>query len=273
MTITSNIGQVIQNLKMLDKEIPTLLMRIMEGEQLFSLLRSIAREVLSVHIHKKAGGLAGPDLRIIEDEFINAITNGLTRRVTRQGVEFSAHFDEAYSTPPSLAEASELNIGAHTKTGRIRKAFLQPVNSPGFAQGTGSILDDDENLQSVRAAIMAWVEMEKDKDHRDAGKTDAEIADDIMFIMGVHQTRAPHGDSDLRRDAMERLMPHIEDFIQRASSGQVPGLETKVVQTIDDATMTGWLNLVIEAWRARVPEFLREQIEIELEKATAKLKM
>ncbi len=262
MTVKSNIAEVIANFEKLQAGLVVLPEKIFADDALLNLLKRSARVAVEAEIQK----ISDFNLAASAVDMADILVEGIMRSVTREGVCFTTAITPDLTAPPSLAAAAELNLDAHTKSGRIRKSALN-FNEQGQPTGT-SVLDEDENLKQVRAAITEWVVSEKHLTERDEGKTPDEIADDLMFILGVNETRRPYEDSGLRRDAAEGLLPHIQDFIDRASRGEVDGMQHLIQQTIPAEQVQRWLKAVLKAWRRDVPPWLRDRIEHDLEKLT-----
>jgi hypothetical protein len=104
--------------------------------------------------------------------------------------------------------------------------------------------------------VLEWVETVKNKDYRDWGKTDAEIA---HFISTALLT--PYGQTWVVREGKNKgqlvrdvFLPHITEFIKakQAEQDQENGLTRE--------TVTGWLQAVLCAWRELVRAQLPERI-------------
>ena len=97
------------------------------------------------------------------------------------------------------------------------------------------------NVEEFRDLMTEWVEKEKKKDARDAGKSDEMIGEFISWIM---LTPSP---SIGQARARASLMPHIIDFLQRQQA--TTQLDAKITDTWLKAVLASWRGLV----RARFP--------------------
>jgi transcriptional/translational regulatory protein YebC/TACO1 len=88
-------------------------------------------------------------------------------------------------------------------------------------------------VEEFDALMLEWVETEKRKDARDAGKTDEEIAALISRIM-LSPKMGPKG-----IDARDRLRPHIEESLRRKLGGDLSA------ETVDY-----WLRTVLAVWES-----------------------
>ncbi len=113
-------------------------------------------------------------------------------------------------------------------------------------------------VQQFEDLLAEWVATVKDKDQRDAGKTDAEIAEFISYAL-----LAPGGDSlivrsgpNQGRTVREVFTPHIVDYLT----------QRQALQRLDAATASHWLRLVLAAWRELVrlkfPEKFRAHLRV-----------
>jgi hypothetical protein len=129
------------------------------------------------------------------------------------------------------------------------------------ARAAASPVDLAQNLflqevQKVEDWLTQWVEQEKNKDQRDTGRTDEQIAHFIAYVMftpdgGRYIVRNGPNKGRLVRDV---FMPHIVDFLQRKQAGG----------RLDAATVDAWLRAVLAAWRNMVRDLFPQKFHAEL---------
>jgi hypothetical protein len=155
--------------------------------------------------------------------------------------------------------------------------FVLTMNSPfppeqtvaGLAANRAAVspLDLAQNLflsevQKVEDWLTEWVATEKDKDKRDAGKTDEEIGSFISYamfapggeklIVGPGTKEKPNPNAG--RTVREVFTPHITDFLKRK---QAAG-------RLDAETVDAWLRAVLVAWRNLVRDLFPQKFHTEL---------
>lgn len=130
---------------------------------------------------------------------------------------------------------------------KLRSPF-PPVATLTAAQQARTLLDPSHGfsslflgpVQEMEAFILEWVATQKDKDQRDAGKSDQDIADFISYVLlspGGANVIVSSG-KNKGRYARETLMPHLEEFLQQQQRGRLA-----------PETVTLWLRAVLAAWR------------------------
>ena len=105
-----------------------------------------------------------------------------------------------------------------------------------------------QEVQKFEDLMTQWVQTEKDKDRRDAGKTDEEIGNFISYVM---LTPVP---TPRMMEARVALMPHIADFLKRQQASA----------RLDGATVETWLRAVVAAWRNLVRDLFPQRFCKEL---------
>ena len=184
-------------------------------------------------------------------------------------------YDEAKATLAALATADQkqyiegfLNTLKSLPLGvgfalRMNSPFppAQTIDDMAAARAAVSPSDLSQNLflkelQQVEDWIVDWVQTEKNKDQRDAGKTDEEIASFISYAMF-----APDGarlvvqnGPNKGRLVRDVFLPHIEDFLKRKQSSA--RLSAEVVDA--------WLRAILSAWRNLVRDLFPQKFHTEL---------
>ena len=169
------------------------------------------------------------------------------------------------STALNFAEAAEYHLTQRTPSGLSKAAHVETPTGTVFVMNQGT-LADEENLAAARQAILDWVRIEKDKDDRDAGLTDEEIAARIEHILGIGERVVPRERTEAMRAASGDLIEAIQQWL--AGGGQNPptrpGRELAPRQQMSPAVLGAWFQAVLLAWRAYVALHLRDRIEMEL---------
>lgn len=105
------------------------------------------------------------------------------------------------------------------------------------------------NRAMLQELILDWVREAKDKDQRDAGKSDEEIAGLISYIMFSPRLE------ERGMEAREALTPHIVDFLR----------EKLIDLRVAPETVDEWLRAVLAAWKQwagpRWLEVVREELK------------
>jgi hypothetical protein len=98
-----------------------------------------------------------------------------------------------------------------------------------------------DKAQRVADLILEWVEQEKRKDERDAGKSDPQIRNRLMQI--IFGPFTPE-----RESARDALLPHLQEFADAQGEGLS---EERRVEWLT-AVLEGWVELVMELAPTRI---------------------
>ena len=161
--------------------------------------------------------------------------------------------------------AADYNLGSRTPTGRSKQYAVEGPNGKQWIQPAGS-LQQEQNLQAARQAVLDWVRLEKNRDERDAGLTDEEIASRLEEILGISDRAVPRD----RTAAMNEAAEHLAGAIQRwlDGEGESPPVKTDALPLPDlqPAVIHSWLVAVLLAWQAFFRSHFRQKVQTELNK-------
>jgi hypothetical protein len=125
---------------------------------------------------------------------------------------------------------------------RLSTPFGAPGTLAGYQAARAAVSPRDlssnlflSSVQNFEDQIVEWVRTEKDKDARDAGKTDEEIAGLLSWIL-----LGQHDPNSKAARAQAKLTPHIAEYLARQDD-RLPA-----------QTVTLWLRAVLAAWRELV---------------------
>lgn len=121
------------------------------------------------------------------------------------------------------------------------------VGSTLRSEATGDLFrgSNIQNLNRLQEYLLDWVRLEKNKDQRDAGLTDEQIARRILHIL--------IGTGPKQNEARDKLMPHIQAFIDQQAK-----------ETLGDSKLARWLNAILDAWADLALEEVSEAVEDEI---------
>lgn len=144
---------------------------------------------------------------------------------------------------------------------RMRNPFPPAQTLPDIQAARAAVSNQDlggnlflKQVQDFESLLEEWVATEKDKDKRDAGKTDEEIASLLSWILlGSHEP------GSRAAVAQHKLTPHIAQFLARRQS------------RLDAPTSNLWLRTVLMAWRELVALKFPERFRAELRSAREQL--
>ena len=217
MRIESNVRAVVARVNRLkDRDIPAALRAALKPEQWHEAARQEAERTLLA--------LADPNQRAFIQDFLKTLMSGVFG-----------------------------NPGFYL---RMRSPFNGSQTLVDYQAAHGVVKPSDlgqnlfqKDLQDFQALMTEWVEKEKNKDQRDAGKTDEEIGG---FITRIMLTRDP---TIRQARARAGLLPHIVDFLQRQQA----------MSKLDAAVVDAWLRAVLCAWRelahSRFPELFHAALQ------------
>lgn len=236
MRIESNISAVIGRVKRLkDRDIPTALRATMRPERWRELAEREAR--IALRANAQPGQM----------DFIEGFMDTLLVDVFGgTGFFFRMH------TPFTAAQTLEDYRSA-------REAV-----SPGDL-GLSLFQKDVTAFEQLMAE---WVATEKDKDKRDAGKTDEEIGNWLAYVLltpdgGRLLVKNSDKKENIGRPVRDVFLPYIVDFLQRKAA----------VARLDAATVDTWLKAVLAAWRRMVSDLFPEMFHRELMTARSELSL
>lgn len=165
---------------------------------------------------------------------------------------------------PSSAVAEGLNLQAAidyklaqlTPAGRERKYALHEP-------------DAEEHLAAMRQSIRDWVTLEKERDERDQGLTDEQIAERIEEILGLSDRTVPRERTPAMEAAAASLTRAIEGWL--AGEGDSPPVNRPEGGTATGATIAPdvaaqWLEAVLLAWRIYVQTHLLDRLALAMGK-------
>ncbi len=212
--ITSNIKGVIARLQRFETGLPAALERAVAPKRWEAPLKNTARMGLLA--------VAWPEERRWVDYFVDAVHGSLFAR----GVRWTLDVRDLPGVP-QVGQVQDLKGEGFGMRGR-----RVPLE-----QGQA----EQKQVEAVRRGILEWVREEKDRDPvDDAGLSDAELADRIEWIMGVHPRSRAHG----RTTGMELAGQSLAGAVQRwldekgGEQGKLPEKRVKV-----------WLQAVLIVWR------------------------
>lgn len=247
ITISSNLPQVIARLERLEKELPNAIRR--------AVAPAAWRNSFEVNAEKTLRALVVTETNLNRREMMMALiprfVATLTAEVIEGGSRFSMSAPESFSTTGKVAEAADIVERLKTRTyGDQTRARRVPLAaSP----------DEQQTLEVVRTAVLKWVQEEKLKDPTDTGLSDDEIADRLLWIMGLHPDSKPTEITEAMKEAGERLASRIQDFMDTEEFASS-------VNRLDPEMATQWLVAVLETWKALFRTRLHGRIEHELVK-------
>jgi hypothetical protein len=219
ITLTHNINAVIAQLERLRADIPKAVERALAWEKWIERAGEVAEATLN--------GLSTPDEQRWVRPFVEAI----------QG--FVLHGQVGFG----LKLASPLP--------RLRSLLNEAV----AARATGATAAEamtglfGRSIRELEEAILEWVQTEKDKDERDLGKSDEEIARLLTYVL-IAPDLGPAG-----VQARQGLMRHIVPWLQR---------EQESAAGLPPETVDLWLRAVLAAWTAMVRAEVVGRIRAEL---------
>lgn len=217
ITLSGNVEHVLKQVQGLKAEIPQAVARALTWEKWIERAGEVAEATLN--------GLAGPEEQPFVRPFVEAI----------QGGAIGGGFALRLASPlPRLRDVLGEARAAMAASGSFNDTMMSLFR--------GSITDLEE-------ALLEWVETEKNKDERDLGKTDEEIAHLISYIL-ISPTLGDAG-----RTAREGLMRHIVPWLQRQQE-ETAGLPPETVDL--------WLRSVLGAWRLMIRNEVTLRIRAEL---------
>lgn len=153
-----------------------------------------------------------------------------------KGLAISAGWDSG-SSQGIVGRARAAKYGSEIREypGEVQRRRRVPAALPiGVAQ----------ELEQLRQGIRDWVREEKRKDAKEEGLGDEQIAENIMFILGVHERSDPLETSPDLEAARAALTPHIEAFMV---AGDVEGRSGLTAERASE-----WLKAILKAWREMV---------------------
>jgi hypothetical protein len=123
----------------------------------------------------------------------------------------------------------------------------------------GMTVDERTFYDAVREAIFEWVSMVKDKDERDDGLNDRQIADRLEFILFSGSKDA---NIVTARQSLAASDSSLSNFIEGWFRA---GLAGEDMTAFDRQTESAWLHAVLVGWRqvfrATIPAILKEEFE------------
>ena len=245
--IQSNCGQVLRHIRAFKQAVP----RALEGAIIglgIERFRATANAVLTA--------LATPGQERLVTAFVGAVDWDLVKRgaIWTLKVPLGA---------PGLASVSAAQAAILRTHGYMRR---EPADDDRADPFSGTRLrplratpDEAANLNLVRTAIEEWATREK---RLGPDETPAEAAERIAWILGVSDDTRPGSRSSAVDDAAAALTPHIQKWMIDHPSGDAAGSRGS-----DDATIQGWLEAVLYAWRVMVLEELPALVRAALHKA------
>jgi len=215
--IGGNTEAVIGQLQRLRAEVPKAVARALSWEKWIERAAEVAEVTLNA--------LAGPD----EAQHVRRFSEAI------QGATIGGGFALRLTNPlPATRQLLEDALAA-----RGTSASSADVMMGLFAK---SIVDLDE-------ALLEWVQTEKDKDERDVGKSDQDIADLMRYILVTPNL------GETGQAAREGLVRHIVPWLQRREEEE-SGLRPETVDL--------WLRAVLAAWREMIRSEVTRRIRAEL---------
>lgn len=231
MDIESNISAVVARTQRLaSRDIPAALQRALKpSPTLLQQARETAERTLLA--------LAKPNQRAFVPAFLETIVNGIF------GTGFFVRMKNPFPTPKSVQDFQAAR-SAVSPQDLSQNLFLKSV-------------------QEFEQMMEEWVATEKDKDQRDAGRSDADIGNFISFVMltPMGGNLIVRSGPNKGRTVREVLSPHITEFLQRRQSRE----------TLTPGTVDIWLRAVLAAWCALFRRILPERIMVELKAARTEL--
>lgn len=215
MRIESNIKGVQDRLSRYQRAIPVAMQRANAAPEWAAEAQELA--------HKTLTALATPEQKPFIAEFVQTVRHGLWEG------GFNLRMRSPFPPATSLAQF---------------QAAGQAVQARDLSQNL--FLGEVQNFEEM---LLEWVANEKNKDRRDAGKSDAEIAGLISWIM-----LGQHAPGTKAAAAQAKLTPHIADFIARQNQQN----------RLDAVTVDRWLRAVLQAWRLLVLTQLPQKFKREL---------
>ena len=152
---------------------------------------------------------------------------------------------------------------------RLKSPFIGDLTIADYQAARGAVAPSDlgQNLfqrdwDTFKDLMAEWVATEKDKDKRDAGKSDADIGEWLAYEMlapdGGHTVK--HGPNK-GRPVREVFLPLITDFLQRKQG----------MSRLEPAVVDAWLRAVLAAWRLMVHDLFPGKFQAALRSATSEL--
>lgn len=226
LTIDSNIEGILRQTEdLIERRIPEAMRDALHPELWYREARDLAVRIILT--------LAQPDERRYIVEFADTVTAGL---FGEDGLSLQMH--TPFPELRDLLGQAQSARAAMSPSDLMSSLFRTPVA-------------EFEDL------IREWVETEKRKDSRDAGKSDDDIAHLISYIL-LSPKLTPGGKGEKARAA---LMPHIAEYLQKKQ--KLNRLDPKTVDLWLRAVLNGWRELV----RVKYPEKVRAQLAMEKEAA------
>lgn len=221
MQITSNVGAVAARLvRLKNRDIPVALRTALAPGQWRELARKEAQAVLT--------GLAHPE----QVEFIGAFVNTLVVDV--------------FGSPGCFFQLRTPFPAAQTLTDyQTARSLIRPED-----RGLNLFQKDITAFEQLMAE---WVATEKNKDQRDAGKSDEDIGNWLAHVFltpdgATLRVQNSHKKENIGRPVREVFQPYIEDFLQRKAAAD----------RLDAATVSTWLQTVLASWRGLVRDLFPE---------------
>lgn len=210
--LDSNLNGVIRQAERLRERIPQAMARALHPDHWRTEARTLAFNTLNALAQAGEAAYVGQFVATLEAAVLGGSGLSLTMR---------SPFPAA-ATVAAAQQARSLLDPAHG----FSSLFLGPV-------------------QEMEAFILEWVATQKDKDQRDAGKSDQEIADFISYVLlspgGVNVIVS--SGKNQGRFARETLMPHLEEFVRQQQQGRLA-----------PETVALWLRAVLAAWRQLIKQ-------------------
>lgn len=230
--IRSNIGQVMRRLERLEAGVPAVIERSVAVKRWQLPLKNAARLAM------QAVALPG------EEKWVDSFAEAVHGAVTMRGVTWTLDGGKVMEAPPQVESVRDLMAA-----GFGRKGYRLPAEQA--SQGAFA-------LETVRTAVFEWVAEEKRRDPiDDAGLTDAELADRIQFIMGLH----PRSRGEKRTAAMNaagrNLGRAVQEYMEQKHS-DAGGLDRQRVRV--------WLQAVRVVWREKLVQELPQAVHQEIRK-------
>ena len=218
-TIDSNIlGVLRQTEDLIERRIPKALVDALQPELWYRDARDLAVRIMLT--------LAQPSERKYITDFADTVTASL---FGQDGLSLQMH--TPFPELVNLLTQAQSARAAMSSRDLMQNLFAMPV-------------------QEFEELIKEWVETEKRKDSRDAGKSDEEIAHLISYIL-ISPRLTPGGRGEKARAA---LMPHIAEFLQRKQA----------MSRLSPETVDQWLRAVLNGWRELVRVKYAEKVRAQL---------
>ena len=258
MRLSSNISQVIRRLERLQAGLPEAVKAALDPAYWGPRLEVVTLKTLQAMFAQERDVQARARL----DRMAQQIAETLIAVARPEGILIRCWLPPDSVKSFTLTSAAEFNLKQRTPMGRMRKWAMPDAAG-------------EANLASARQTVLDWVALEKNRDERDAGLTDEEIADRLMEILGLSDRAIPRE----RTPEMDMAAVALTDAIQSWLSGEGQSPPTTKMQdaapvnpgTLDPAMARQWLGAVMEAWKAFVRAHLKERLDMELSKLNKRI--